>query len=507
MTNNGTVLLNSFELFARMCFRFLHNGRELGSDPYLRYLCRQLEKARNNGARIVINLPPRHLKTLLGTVFLAAWLLAWNPAEKIMIVAYSEQLATAIAYDLRRILRSPWFMRYFQVQIAEDRSRVADFATTAGGGIFAVSIDGSVTGRGATIIIFDDPMKIAEAGNLAQIEKVNRLFDTEIMTRLDNPKTGQIVINAHRLHPEDLSGHVLESGDDWDHVVLPFVAPKDQDYDLGEGQVWPRKKGDLLRADAFTAAQVNQLKTSIINPDFEVLYQQCQGELSSICISENDFGSFTIPPLDAAVVISVDPGHRPGPGHSFTVMQAWCSDGNDFFWLDQWRRQSDVDTAIRALRIGAANCQAAAVVIEDSGYGPILYRELRKQFRSLDIRLIPADRRSKTEQLLRHADVIQNGKIKLPWDAHWREVWDLERKQFPHGPYNDQIDGMTLGLDLLRENPELGKKQRRCVAVWVNNRGIPTFANQVSRLSTRPSYAMGRNRRLKRIFPSDDTSN
>ena len=76
MTNNGTVLLNSFELFARMCFRFLHNGRELGSDPYLRYLCRQLEKARNNGARIVINLPPRHLKTLLGTVFLAAWLLA-----------------------------------------------------------------------------------------------------------------------------------------------------------------------------------------------------------------------------------------------------------------------------------------------------------------------------------------------------------------------------------------------------------------------------------------------
>jgi hypothetical protein len=243
MANSAAVLLHDYELFSRMCFRYLH-GRELGNDPYLRYVCRRLEKARNNGARSVINLPPRHLKTLLGTVFLAAWLLAWDPAEKIIIVAYSEQLATAIAYDLRRILQSPWFRRYFQVRIADDRSRVADFATTAGGGVLAVSIDGSVTGRGATIIIFDDPLKIADAGNLAQIAKVNRLFDSEIMTRLDNPKTGRIVINAHRLHPDDLSGHVLQSGDDWDHVVLPFIAPKDQDYDLGDGQVWHRKKAN-----------------------------------------------------------------------------------------------------------------------------------------------------------------------------------------------------------------------------------------------------------------------
>jgi len=361
MTGSAAVLLGSFEVFSRMCFRYLHNGRELGSDPYLSYVCRQLTKARNPGARIVMNMPPRHLKTLLGTVFLAAWLLAWNPAEKIIIVAYSEQLATDVAYALRRILQSPWYKRYFPVRIAADRTRVTDFATTAGGGVFAVSVDGSVTGRGATIIIFDDPLKIADAGNLAQIEKVNRLFETEITTRLDDPKTGRIVINAHRLHPQDLSGHVLQGGDDWHHIALPFIAPKDQHYDLGDGQMWSRKKGELLRADAFTVAQVKRLKTSIINPDFELLYQQGQGELSSICISGNHFGNFTIVPPDVAVLISVDPGHRPGPGHSFTVMQAWCSDGNDFFWLDQWRRQSDVDTAIRALRIGTANCQEFGV--------------------------------------------------------------------------------------------------------------------------------------------------
>jgi hypothetical protein len=112
-------------------------------------------------------------------------------------------------------------------------------------------------------------------------------------------------------------------------------------------------------------------------------------------------------------------------------------------------------------------------------------------FRSLDVRLIPADRRSKTERLLRHADLIQNGTIKLPWDAHWRDVWDSERRQFPHGPYDDQIDGMTLGLDFIRENPELGKNQQRCAGVWVNSRGIPTFVISEEFFDARRKFSVG----------------
>ena len=285
-------------------------------------------------------------------------------------MAYSEQLANEIAYLLRNILQSGWYTRYFATRLAEDRTRVTDFATTAGGRVYAVSVEGSVTGRGATIIIFDDPLKIADAGNLAQIEKVIRLFDTEVFSRLDEPKSGRVVINAHRVHERDLSGHLLDSGG-WDSIALPFIAPKDQDYELGDGQVWHRKKGELLRPDAFTEADVNRIKTTAINPDFEVLYQQCQGEQSLVHVDPKHFGTFMLAPSDAAVVISVDPGHRPGPGHSFTVMQAWCSVGDEIFWLDQWRRQSDIDTACRALNIGTVNCQAAVVLIEDLGKGQV----------------------------------------------------------------------------------------------------------------------------------------
>jgi hypothetical protein len=71
MTNSAALLLYSFELFARLCFQYLHNGDELGEEPYLAHVCLQLAKARESGARIVLNMPPRHLKTFLGSVLAA----------------------------------------------------------------------------------------------------------------------------------------------------------------------------------------------------------------------------------------------------------------------------------------------------------------------------------------------------------------------------------------------------------------------------------------------------
>lgn len=504
MSENGTLLLLcNFETFVRMAFRYLNDGLELGNDLYISYVCRRLAKVKDDGARIVLNMPPRHLKTLLGSVCLTAWLLARHPTEKILIVTYSEQLARDSAYLLRKIVMSPWYRRYFATRLADDRTRVTDFATTAGGGVYAVSAEGSITGRGATIIIFDDPLNIDDAGNLEKIEKVNERFDTVIMSRLNNPKTGRVVISAHRVHPNDLSGHVLRDGQ-WDHIALPFIAPRDQTYDLGEGRIWHRKKGELLRPDAFTEADINRLKT-IINPDFEALCQQYCGERSSVRIGRHHFGSFTVAPPDTVVVISVDPGHRSGPGHSFTVMQAWCSAANEFFLLDQWRGQTDIEKASRALQFGVRESRAAAVLIEWSGYGQALARDLQKRFPSLPVHLVSTDHRSKTARLLSHIDVITSGRIKLLQDARWLETLLAEVEQFPNGPFDDQVDAMTQALEFILKNPTLTKSQQRCLGVAVNNRGVSTFASPAARHGIRPVYASsGRLRRMTRIFPEQD---
>lgn len=97
MTNEESPLKN-FELFVRMAFRGENDGQELGHEPFIPFVCHRIKAAENEGARIVVNMPPRHLKTSVGTVFLSAWLLGKNPAEKIIIVTYSAQLANDISY-------------------------------------------------------------------------------------------------------------------------------------------------------------------------------------------------------------------------------------------------------------------------------------------------------------------------------------------------------------------------------------------------------------------------
>ena len=126
------------------------------------------------------------------------------------------------------------------------------------------SVDGSFIGRGATVIIFDDPLDMDDADNAEKRDKVNRKFDTAILSRLNNAKEGRVIINAHRLHEDDLSGHVLKDGG-WDHLVLPFQAPRNQAYPY-EGRVWHRKKGELLRPDAFSNAEVARVKSTIKPP-------------------------------------------------------------------------------------------------------------------------------------------------------------------------------------------------------------------------------------------------
>jgi predicted phage terminase large subunit-like protein len=457
MSERANLLRRDLEAFVRMSFRDENDGEELGDEPYTTFVCHRIAVAKDDGARLVFNLPPRHNKTTKCTVALSAWLLARNPAEKIIIITYSEQLARDIGNRVRKILQSPWYRTFFPTRIADDRKRADDFATTAGGSFYAASVEGSFIGRGATIIIFDDPLDMDDAGNLKQIEKVNQRFDTAIFSRLNNPNKGRVVIVGHRLHEGDLSGHELQSGG-WEHIALPFIAPRDQDYDLGGGRTWHRKKGELLRPNAFSQREIERIKNTI-NPDFEALYQQFLGEGHSIRISRDHFGSFTAAP-DAPVVISVDPGHRPGPNHSFTVMQAWCALGHDVFLLDEWRAQTDVREASQALIKGTANCQAAAVLIEWSGYGQALAENLRRRFPLISLHLIPPDGRSKVARVLRHIELIQSGRIKLPQDADWYEDYVSEFEQFPHPP-DDQVDATTQLLDFMPQYAALRKPRTR----------------------------------------------
>jgi predicted phage terminase large subunit-like protein len=496
MSKTETILSN-FENFVRMVFRGENDGRELGREPYIGYLCHKISEVKANGARLVINLPPRHLKTTIGSVGLSAWLLGLNPAEKILIVTYSAQLATEIGYRIRQVIRSGWYREHFATRLAPDRTSVTDFGTTAGGGVYAASIDGSFIGRGATVIIFDDPLDMDDASNDEKRDKVNRRFDTAIMSRLNDPTTGRVIVNAHRLHEHDLSGFVLKTGG-WSLVGLPFIAPQDASYQFGT-RLWHRKAGELLRPDAFSQAEVDRIK-QIIHPDFECLYQQLVGATHSITIDAAHFGKVIVAPKDAAVVISVDPGHRGGAGHSFTVMQAWSKIDDNFVLLDQWRAQADIDEIVSALIKAVGCCRPGMVLIEHTGFGQALARDVQRRFPRTKIRLISPDQRSKSARLLSHIHLIEGNRIKLAQDAWWHGDFVEEFVRFPNGNFDDQVDAFSLAMDFFAGNPALEAPKSRALGGTLNSRGMFTPAGKVIGASTANIFCR-RKYHFANIFP------
>jgi predicted phage terminase large subunit-like protein len=447
-------------------------GKQLPPHPYLRFVAWHLERvASGEVKRLVVALPPRHLKTFLASICLAAWILAHDSSAKILIVSYGQELAEKIAYEIRDILQSEWFRRLFKTRIAKNRKKVRDFVTTDGGGVRSVSIEGGVTGLGADFIIVDDPVQIKDSANIKQLERINDLFDSEVRTRLNHPKKGAIVIVAHRLAEDDLPGHVLQERG-WREARLPLIAKRARTYVTDDGLVWTRRKGELLRPDAFTRQDIERLRR-MKRPDFETLQQQNPGVRDGLRIKAEHFGRFShgTVPSDLAVILSIDPGQKGGPANSCSVVQAWGFHQDRFLLLDQWREQARYSELRSHVSLFIRRYRPSLVLIEATGQGPALSSEIRPQTGMQVMQVTPID--PKVKRLRRHQRLIRSGKLWLPEGAAWAEDFVSEATLFPYAPYDDQVDAMTQFLDWATTHPIPNKRPPRALMAGVTSQGVP----------------------------------
>ena len=362
--------------------------------------CFELEKVINGETpRLLINLPPRHLKTFLGSICLAAWTLAKEPSARIIVVTYNDKLAEHISRDIRKILRAPWFKQVFSTRLADDHAKADDFQTTKGGGIYAVSANGALAGRGGDLIIFDDPLDLKDWNNLNEIERINERFDGMIMSRFNNAMEGRAVIIAHRLNDHDLSDHVIAQGG-WRSIVLPFIATRTRKYDLGY-TIWRRRKGELLRPDAYSRKEIKRLQTKQLTPPYDLYYQQAASACARIKIKAEHFPTFypRMRPI-GPIVLSIDTAQKGGADNSYNVIQAWSSDGENHFLFTQWRQQCGYDQLRAVYKFFLRKYRPSAVLIEDTANGSALIAEAQRKTWVSIIAIIP-DGRSKCPGLRR----------------------------------------------------------------------------------------------------------
>jgi predicted phage terminase large subunit-like protein len=460
------LLRKNFLPFARKAILELE-GTKIGGESYLAYLADELDQfAEGDTRRLIINLPPGHLKTLLGSVCLTAWMLAHDPALKIMVVTHAESLSKTIARNIRTILQSAWFKEVFATRIKLGHAEVTDFGTKSGGGVFVTSFGGRFTGHRADTLIVDDPHDIDD--NPEQISRTIEIFNKKVRSRLNDRKSGSMLVIAHRVYERDLSAYLLRKKKKWSHVALPLVATVTQAYETASGK-WRRLKGELLRPQAFDSEDIEELREDNINPDFEMLYQQDVDSRALPAITAEHFPTITEPmPSGAPVVLSVDAGMASGRRSAFSVIQVWRVGVDRYYLLDQFRERCDYHDLLNHIRRFRKKHHPVAILIERAANGYALISSLIRSNPKMSKLVLPIDTdgRSKSARLRAHADTILAKRIYLPADEPWQDAFISEFVEFPHGKFSDQVDATTQFLDHAHEFVGLKSRPRPGTAVF-----------------------------------------
>lgn len=439
---------SEFRHFVPYAFKRAH-GKSLGDQPYVQHMCAVIEGLiSGKHKRLLINLPPQHLKSFAGTICLTAYLLGTNPRLRILLVAYNDDFAASLCGKVRDMMQAPWYRSMFATRIREGHSRANDFQTTEGGSIFAVAATGAVTGRTADFIVYDDPHEIGDWNNERKLTLVRNNFNA-ILSRLNNKIEGPVLVIAHRVSANDLSADLLlERG--WSYLRLPLIAPKRQTYNLGYDE-WVREKNDVLQPRAYPKAEIERLKRTQLAPPFGLFYQQGLDPRASFVPREDHFGAYERRETPIApVVLSIDPGQSGGVNASRSVLQAWKYAGGRYYLIDQFCDHCDFTQLQKEFWRFVKRYNPGVALIEKTANGPALYAAIRQKVRFQLNLIVPRD--SKASRLARHYPKIRARKIYLPADGIWREPFIDEIIRFP-GEYDDQVDAMTQYLDYMDSKP------------------------------------------------------
>ena len=234
---------------------------------HIEELCRVLEDvyyARIK--RVVINVPPGTLKSLLIEVFFPTWVWAKKANKRFLTASYGQHLTTRDNLRARQIIESPWFQDRWPVKLLEDQNTKTRYYTHENGWRIASSVNGQGIGEHPDFIIIDDPTTAPQAESDAERTTVNDWFDRTISTRLGrNPA---IIVVMQRLHEDDLSGHLLKRGG-WEHICWPMEseATRPATQDTAARASDPRDQrtvdGELLFPALFPVEKVTQLKLDL----------------------------------------------------------------------------------------------------------------------------------------------------------------------------------------------------------------------------------------------------
>lgn len=455
----NSVLRNDLFNFSVRCFEELTPAITFLPNWHQVLIASKLEAClRGECRRLIINLPPRHLKSLFASVALPAFWLGRKPSTRIVCVSFAQDLANDFARDCRQVMGSEWYREVFPMtRLSTRRDATEDFGTRQGGRRLALGVGGALTGRGGEVIILDDPLKPSEAASDTQRAGVNDWFDKTLYSRLNDQKTGIIIIVMQRLHIDDLVAHVSKK-EKWEILSLPALAEHEECHEFlihGQPAHYVRQPMEILheaRQDAQTLAQIRQ---SMSEYEFSAQFQQRPVPLDGGMVKTAWWQFYEqVPAKFDKVIQSWDTASKSTEFSDYSVCTTWGWLGRKLYLLDVFRKKLDYPDLKRAVKQQAMRLKADIILIEDKASGMALLQELPQEgVRGLKACTPSSD---KTTRLYTNLDWIERGDVLLPKEAPWLADYRLELEAFPQARHDDQVDSTSQVLAWAQSSPKWG---------------------------------------------------
>jgi len=411
-------------------------------------LAQQLQDAalEPNG-RVIINMPPRHGKSELASIRLPAWILGRAPETNIMLISNTQLLASRFSRQARWLTFSDAVYRRIFPKTLPDKERqtVSDWRTTAGGGLMATGVGGSISGHGADLMIIDDPH---QDGDWMSAEALNDVFDwyvTAARTRLS--KDASVILLMTRWHVNDLAGRLLRAqdvSDEWRQIIYPAVATEADD--LG------RETGEVLWPERFPIEALEKQRQLSLT-QFEALYQNNPEAFADFSFAHIDFDALTLSddPGRNRTFATCDFAVSAGRSADYNVIAFWDYNKDDakLTMLDHHRfRGNSTDIADKLRGMLEAHGPVSFYIPDDlieTALKPLLNSAV-SGLQMPKLVLPRVDKQTKAQQFLL---MLRDGRIGfLRHDG--LDIFLRELRDFPNGRHDDCVDVCSLAALLVR---------------------------------------------------------
>lgn len=406
--------------------------------------------ARGECKRLIINMPPRHTKSEFASYLLPAWFLGKFPHKKVIQTSHTAELAVGFGRKVRNLVDSEGYKSIFPgVSLQSDSKAAGRWNTNRGGEYFAIGVGGAVTGKGADVLIIDDPHSEQEAA-LAQVnpeiyDKVYEWYTSGPRQRLQ--PGGSIVVVMTRWSLRDLTGQVIKAsaargGDEWEVIEFPAILPS----------------GNPLWPEFWSINELEALKTELPNSKWMAQYQQQPTSDASAIIKREWWRVWEDerpPPCDY-ILQTWDTAFEKNSRADYSACTTW-----GVFYLDEDHSQPNIILLnsfkermewIELKKTAFEHYQEwepDGVLIEKKATGaPLIY-----EFRAMGIPVqeyTPSKGNDKITRLNSVSDIIASGRVWVP-QTRWAEELVDEIASFPSGEHDDLVDATTLALMRFRQ--------------------------------------------------------